>query len=47
MKMGGNKKHLDLFSQYFKPENGLVTLRHKYASVISDFYRKYVLFVIL
>ena len=42
MRIGGNKNHLDLLSQYYPPEEGLVTLQQKYKSKVSDFYRKLV-----
>ena len=46
LKAGGNKRHLDIFIQYFPPNSKiLVTLQHKYQSVISDFYRHLVSFL--
>jgi len=42
MRIGGNKNNLDLLSQYFPPNEGLVTLDHKYKTRVADFYRKLV-----
>ena len=42
MKNGGNKKNLDILAEYFYP--GMeVTLRHKYQSVVAEFYRNLVI----
>jgi hypothetical protein len=44
LRIGGNQNNLDLLSQFFPPEKGLITLDLKYKSNIADFYRKLVIY---